>query len=79
MYSDVSPSSAKLVSVEWLDITGSGHDPGLTRRWSVGYLLSTTMISEGAPCVVLGTTWDEDGWSDFSTFPVSIVLTMEEV
>jgi hypothetical protein len=76
---EIPPSQAKLVTVEWLDITGSGDEPQLTRRWSVGHLLSTTFISEGAECVVLGTTWDEDGWSDYSTFPASVVLTIEEV
>jgi hypothetical protein len=43
MYSDKVPSSDSLVVVEWLDITGG--EPGLTRRWTVGYVLSTTFMS----------------------------------
>lgn len=76
---DTPPSGAKPVIVEWVDITGSSDSPGLTRRWSIGHLLSSTYSSEGATCVVLGTTWDEDGWSDYSTFPANVVLSVEEI
>jgi hypothetical protein len=78
-YSEVSPGRAKAVVVEWLDITGSSGDPGLTRRWTLGYLLSSTYISEGRECTVLGNTWDEDGWTDTSTFPNSIIVGVEKV
>ena len=73
-YSEVSPGAAKAVVVEWLDITGSSGDPGLTRRWTLGYLLSATFISEGVECTVLGHTWDEDGWTDIDTFPNSVIV-----
>lgn len=74
-YEEVSFGRAKKVVVEWLDITGSSTEgPGLTRRWTLGYLLSTTHISEGLECTVLGNTWDEDGWTDTSTFPNAIIV-----
>jgi hypothetical protein len=73
------PPNSKPVCVEWLDITGSGGSPGLTRRWTTGHLLSTTHVSEGVQCTVLGTTWDEDGWTDFNTFPNSIIVSVEEL
>lgn len=76
---DLSPGQAPLVTVEWLDITGSGSDPGLTRRWSVGHLLAVGWESEGVPCVVVSTTWDEGGWSDYSTFPATCVLNLGDL
>ena len=78
-YSEIPPNSSGWVTVEWLDITGSHSDPGLTRRWTVGKVLSSTFVSEGVECVVLGTTWDEDGWSDFSTFPKAIIVSQEKL
>ena len=72
-------SKAPLVTVEWVDITGSHDQPGLTRRWTDGRLLSVDYESEGVTCVVLGNTWDEDGWSDYSTFPASCVLNLAEL
>ena len=75
---DKVPSHCPVVHVEWLDITGDSDGPGLTRRWSLGHLLSTTYISEGVVCTVLGSTWDEDGWTDYDTFPNSVVLSLEE-
>lgn len=76
---DVPPGKAPLVTVEWLDITGTSDEPGLSRRWTDGRLLSVNYTSEGAPCVVLGQTWDEDGWSDYSTFPASVVCNMDDL
>lgn len=73
------PGKARLVTVEWVDITGSHDAPGLTRRWTDGRLLSVDYESEGVPCVVLGNTWDEDGWSDYSTFPASCVLNLDDL
>ena len=77
-YEDITPRGCRIVHVEWLDITGTTDEPGLDRRWTLGHLLSTTHISEGVECTVLGTTWDEDGWADFATFPNEIVLTLED-
>jgi len=77
-YEDVSPQEARKVHVEWIDITGTSDSPSLSRRWTLGHLLSTTFVSEGVECVVLGNTWDEDGWTDFSTFPYSVVLSLED-
>jgi len=76
---DVSPGQASLVTVEWVDITGTASEPGLVRRWTDGRLLSVDFVSETVECVVLGQTWDEDGWSDYSTFPASCVLNLEEL
>lgn len=76
-YGDMMPHDCKPVHVEWLDITGTSNSPELARRWTLGHLLSTTFISEGVECTVLGITWDEDGWTDFSTFPNSIILSVE--
>ena len=77
-YEEVLPGSAKASVIEWLDITGTSDGPELSRRWTLGYVLSTTFLSEGVECTVLGITWDEDGWSDFSTFPNSIIVSLEE-
>lgn len=77
-YEDLSPNSCRCVHAEWLDITGTSDGPELSRRWTLGHLLSTTFISEGVECTVLGITWDEDGWTDFSTFPNSIILSLED-
>lgn len=76
-FEDVGPKEARLVHVEWLDIT-SGEDTELTRRWTVGHLLSTTHMSEGLECTVTGITWDEDGWTEFSTYPNAIILSLED-
>lgn len=76
-YEDVGPKEARLVHVEWLDITG-GDDISLTRRWTVGHLLSTTHMSEGLECTVTGITWDEDGWTEFSTYPNAVILSLED-
>ena len=76
-YEDVGPRDARLVHVEWLDITGDSGSIGLARRWTVGHLLSTTHISEGVECTVTGITWDEDGWSEFSTYPNSVIVSLE--
>lgn len=73
------PKRAPLVTVEWVDITGSSDAPGLTRRWTDGRLLAVDFESEGVPCVVLGITRDEDGWSDYSTFPASCVLNLDDL
>ena len=67
------------MTVEWVDITGSHSAPGLTRRWTDGRLLSVDYESEGVECVVLGSTWDEDGWTDYSTFPSACVLNLGEL
>jgi hypothetical protein len=76
---DGSPLQSPLVTVEWVDITGSHEKPGLTRRWTDGRLLSVNYESEGVTCVVLGSTWDEDGWTDYNTFPAACVLNIEEL
>lgn len=76
---DTPPRRAPIVTVEWVDITGSQSHPGLTRRWTDGRLLSVDWADEGQECVVLGSTWDEDGWTDFSTFPLGCVLNIEEL
>lgn len=76
---ELAPGKAPLVTVEWVDITGNAGEPGLTRRWTDGRLLSLDFESEGVACVVLGQTWDEDGWSDYSTFPASCVLNLDEL
>ncbi len=73
------PGKARLVTVEWVDITSDVSTPGLTCRWTDGRLLSVDFDSEGVPCVVLGNTWDEDGWSDYSTFPASCVLNLDDL
>lgn len=78
MYDDVHPNEARKVHVEWLDITGTSDGPMLSRRWTLGHLLSTTHISEGVECVVTAITWDEDGWIDFATYPKTIVLSLED-
>ncbi len=77
-YDHIHPGTAPLVTVEWVDITG-GTAPGLTRRWTDGRLLDVEYESEGVLCVVLGTTWDEDGWSDYNTFPASCVLNIDDL
>lgn len=77
-YSSILPGSVKPSVVEWLDITGTENEPELSRRWTLGYVLSTTFTSEGMECTVVGTTWDEDGWSGFSTFPNAIIVSLEE-
>lgn len=78
MFDDIKPGQAPLVTVEWVDITSAGA-PGLTRRWTDGRLLSLDYESEGVVCVVIGNTWDEDGWSDYSTFPATCVLNIEDL
>ena len=78
-FDDIGPSEARLVTVEWLDSASDIGEPGLVRRWTDGRLLASDYESEGVPCVVLGNTWDENGWGDFSTFPASIVLSVEDV
>ena len=77
-FEDQTPRKCKIVHVEWLDITGTSDSPELSRRWTLGHLLSTDFVSEGVECTVLGITWDEDGWSDYSTFPNSIVVSRED-
>lgn len=75
---DVTMAGAPLVTVEWVDITGC-NEPGLSRRWTVGHLLAIDWISEGVPSVVTATTWDEDGWSDYSTYPCACVLNLADL
>jgi hypothetical protein len=76
---ELTPGKAPLVTVEWVDITGTASEPGLVRRWTDGRLLAVDFESETKACVVLGQTWDEDGWSDYSTFPASCVLNIDEL
>jgi len=78
-YEEIGPNDAPVVTVEWLDIASDINEPGLVRRWTDGRLLDKEFISEGVTCVVLGNTWDENGWGDFSTFPVGVVLSIEKV
>jgi hypothetical protein len=74
-YEGVSPSTAEAVVVEWLDITGDPSTVGLTRRWTLAYLLSSTHISNGIKCHVFGTTWDEDfSWTDINTIPEAVIV-----
>lgn len=75
----VGPTRAPLVTVEWLDIASSISEPGLVRRWTDGRLLAVDHESEGVPCVLLGATWDEGGWSDYSTFPASVVVNLDDL
>jgi len=76
-YDNQTPINTPVVIVEWLDIT-SGSE--LTRRWSIGWLLSRAHNSEGRCCVLLAGTWDEDGgWADFETFKLSDVDYIEYV
>jgi hypothetical protein len=64
-YDNLTPGGAPLVVVEWLDIA-SGED--IVRRWTTGWLLSTTYVSEGRQCVRTAITWDESGWDELSTY-----------
>lgn len=75
---DLTPGGAPLVTVEWVDIC-AGETPGLALRWTVGYLLAVDYVSEGVPCVVTATTWDEGGWTEYDTFPAACVLNLAEL
>lgn len=77
--SEETPGAVPIVVVEWADITGDQSEPGLTRRWTVGWLLGREVISEGLPCVVVAATWDEGGWQDFSTIPEGVVLSLDVI
>lgn len=69
-YEDRTPGNTPEVVIEWTDITG---DQELTRRWSLGWLLSTTYVSEGRTCLRTACTWDEGGWDDFDTYKLADV------
>jgi hypothetical protein len=64
-YDDLTPGHVPLVIIEWLDIA-SGED--IVRRWTAGWLLSTTYVSEGRQCARTAITWDENGWDELSTY-----------
>lgn len=75
---DRTPGRAPLVTVEWVDICAS-ETPTLALRWTVGFLLAVDYMSEGLPCVVTATTWDEDGWTEFDTYPSACVMNLDEM
>lgn len=70
-YDDLTPGSAPLVIVEWLDIA-SGVE--IIRRWTTGWLLSTSYVSEGRQCIHTASTWDESGWDELSTYKLDDVV-----
>lgn len=74
-YENKTPGNTPLVVIEWLDIT-AGED--ITRRWTCGWLLSTTYISEGVTCIRAAITWDECGWDELSTYKHNDVVYIEE-
>jgi hypothetical protein len=75
-YENKTPGNAPIVVVEWLDITS---DKDIARRWSVGWLLSSTYISENRTCLRTAMTWDEDGWDELSTYKLSDVAYIHYV
>lgn len=79
LYDELSTKSASRVEVEWIDICCDQGGVGLSRRWTLGYLLDREYESEGLPCLVLAQTWDEDGWADYYTIPHVVVVSVEEI
>lgn len=60
------------VVLVWDDITYHHDTPGAQRRWTIGWLIHDTDE------LLLASTWDEDGYSDFHTFPRTPILEVQK-
>ena len=76
---DLGANKAPLVAIMWVDINyNPGFPKGCLRR-TEGRLLCTNLNCEGVPHVVIAHTFDEDGWSDFDTFPAACCQNLDEL
>ena len=69
-YDNLTPANTSLVIIEWEDIATDSEGIGCIDRWTVGWLLDREYKKK---YFVTAITWDDGGWSEFSTFPADNV------
>ena len=76
---DLGANQAPRVDVQWAGINyNPGFPKGVLRR-TEGRLLCTNLNCEGVPHVVVAHTFDEDGWSDFDSFPAACCTNLGDL
>ena len=59
--------------IVWADIASSLNSPGLVLQNTLGFVLSSTFVSEDHECVLMACNFNEYGWTDYTTIPTSVI------